>query len=100
MLRMLSTRHGNVLNDTIIGLSEFCPTIKRVFSYMNLVKIGFNNMPKTKYPEPIEINSSNIIVSDVSEAPLILKKYGIKPNIHFSILQSLFNNSLQGATSC
>ena len=55
MLRMLSTRHGNVLNDTIIGLSEFCPTIKRVFSYMNLVKIGFNNMPKTKYFQRMKI---------------------------------------------
>ena len=34
-------------------------------------------MPKTKFPEPIEISADNIIVNDVSEASLILKKYGV-----------------------
>ena len=34
-------------------------------------------MPKAKFPEPIEIPATNIIVNDVNEASLILKKYGV-----------------------
>lgn len=34
-------------------------------------------MPKAKFPEPIEIPAANIIVNDVNEASLILKKYGV-----------------------
>ena len=73
---MLSTRHGNVLNYTIVGLSKFCPTIITAFSYMNLVKIGFNSVPKTKYVlSKTEAISYFLLEESKSSSPCIINDY-------------------------